>query len=283
MTAGGAANWPARGGLGEARAYLGFVQATFHKMLAYRLRYVTGIVSYLVYVTTYYYLWRAAWSALPPGATLRGFTFDEMVTWVAVGWCARSVYFNNVDRELGEQVQSGQIALALSRPVSFQGTVVAGALGEAVFRLLFFNVPISAVIFLLFPVSGPASALHAAAFALSLLLALLVLTHVNFLIGLCAFALKNVDGVMRAKHYLLELLSGLLIPVSMFPAPLKAVSDCLPFAAISQVPTSIWLGRLEGAALRDGLALQTAWAIGLGAASALLWRRAARRLTVQGG
>jgi ABC-2 type transport system permease protein len=270
------------GGL-HLRAYAAFLRGTFHKMLAYRLRYVTGIVSYLVYVTTYYFLWKAAYAGLKSGDTIRGYTFDQMVTYVAIGWCARSFYFNNVDREIGELVQSGKIALELSRPVSFQGTIVAGALGEALFRLLFFNVPISAAIFLLFPVQPPASALHAAAFVLSLLFALIVLTHINFLIGMCAFPLKNIDGVMRAKHYLLELLSGLTIPVLMFPGWLQGVSSLLPFQAVSFVPTSIWLGNLQGAALARGLGLQLAWAIGLTAASARVWSRVTRRLTVQGG
>jgi ABC-2 type transport system permease protein len=266
------------------RAYSGFVEATFHKMLAYRLRYVTGIVSYLVYVTTYYFLWKAAYASLAPGeTTIRGYTFTQMITYIAVGWCSRSFYFNNVDREIAEQVQNGTIGIALARPVSFQGTVVAGALGEAFFRLVFLNVPISVAIFLLFPVSAPASTLHAAAFALSLVLALLVLVHLNFLVGMCAFPLKNIDGVMRAKHYMLELLSGLLIAVDMFPGWLNSLSQWLPFQAIAFIPNSIWLGRVESHALGRALGLQAAWVIGLAAACALVWSRAMKRLTVQGG
>jgi len=274
-------------------AYKGFVEATFHKMLAYRLRYFTGIVSYLVYVTTYYFLWKAAYSSLPAGeTTIRGFTFWQMVTYVAVGWCSRSFYFNNVDREIAEQVQNGTIGVALARPVSYQGTVVAGALGEAFFRLLFLNVPISAVIFLLFPVSAPASPLDAAAFALSLVLALLVLVHLNFLVGMCAFPLKNIDGVMRAKHYMLELLSGLVIPVSMFPGWLQTVSQWLPFQAIAFIPNSIWLGKnvqggnanvLGSHHLVVALGIQLAWVVVLAGACALVWNRATKRLTVQGG
>jgi len=283
---GAAAASPATGVRGAGlhlRAYRGFVTGTFHKMLAYRLRYYTGIVSYLVYVTIYYFLWKAAYASLPAGSAIRGFTFEEMVTYIAVSWCSRSFYFNNVDRELSEQVQKGDIAVALARPVSLQGTVVANALGEGVFRLLCFSLPISVVIFLIFPAQLPPSWLHAAAFLLSLLLALLILTHVNFLIGMCAFPLKNVDGVMRAKHYLLELLSGVQMPIGFFPAWLVTTSAFLPFQSIGFVPTAIWLGKLEGAALWRGLGLQAAWAAGLVAASALVWSRAARRLTVQGG
>ncbi len=273
-------------------AYAGFFVGQFHKMLAYRTRYVTGIISYLVYVTTYYYLWRAVYSHRPPGDSLAGFSANQMFTYVAIGWIARSFYFNNVDRELSEQVQNGTIAVALSRPVSLQGTIVAATLGEGLFRFLFFTLPISVLLFLLFPVAPPASPLHAAAFLISCVLALAILTQVNFLVGLCAFPLKNIDGVMRAKHYLIELLSGLLIPVSMFPGWLQGFTSWLPFQAISYLPSSIWLGRARAGAewLGDDktliarvLLVQSAWVVALTAIGAFCWRLASRRLTVQGG
>ena len=263
--------------------YLGFVSGTFQKMLAYRLRYYTGIVSYLIYVAINYFIWKAVFADRALGERIDGYDLAGMTTYVAVGWIARSFYFNNVDREIGDQVQKGEIALALSRPVSYQGTVLASAIGEGVFRLFCFAVPVGIVIFLLFPVAAPASALHAAAFLVSLWLALLILTQLNFLIGMCAFPLKSIDGVMRAKHYLLEILSGLLMPVAMFPGWLKTLSTWLPFQQISFVPTSIWLGKLSGTELALALGEQAAWVVLFTLACAFVWRRVTSRLTIQGG
>ena len=121
--------------------YLGFVSGTFQKMLAYRLRYYTGIVSYLIYVAINYFIWKAVFADRAPGALIDGYDLAGMTTYVAVGWIARSFYFNNVDREIGDQVQKGEIALALARPVSYQGTVLAGAIGEGTFRFLCFSLP----------------------------------------------------------------------------------------------------------------------------------------------
>ena len=70
--------------------------------------------------------------------------------------------------------------------------LVAGAVGESLFRLLCFSVPIGAVLFLLYPIQPPASVLHAGAFLLSCTLALLILVHVNFLVGLSALRLKSI-------------------------------------------------------------------------------------------
>lgn len=276
------------------RAYRALIGGTFRKMLAYRLRYVTGIVSYLVYVTTNHFIWKAAYAGQKPAvggasdgaggaATIGGLTAQQMAGYVAVGWVARSFYFNNVDREIAEQVQNGTIAVALSRPVSFQGSIVATSLGEALFRFFFFTLPIGAAIFLLFPVPAPASALHAAAFVLSLCFANLILTHINFLVGMAAFPLKNIDGVMRAKHYLIEILSGLLVPVSFFPGWLWRTSRFLPFASIGYAPNQIWLGTVSGSGLWRTLAEQAFWVAALAALCAMVWRRAARRLSLQGG
>ena len=57
----------------------------------------------------------------------------------------------------------------------------------------------------------------------------------------------------------------------------------LPFRAVAFIPASVYLGRYPGSALAAALAEQAGWALLLTAASALAWRRAASRLTVQGG
>ena len=47
--------------------YFEFARAAFLKILAYRLRYFTGIVTYFVNVSVYYFIWRAIYSSSPNG------------------------------------------------------------------------------------------------------------------------------------------------------------------------------------------------------------------------
>ena len=85
----------------------------------------------------------------------------------------------------------------------------------------------------------------------------------------------------------------LLIPVALFPDWLKVLSNWLPFQAIAFVPSSIWLGRPRGACawlgddpfelVARGLLAQAGWVAALAFLCALVWRRATRRLTVEGG
>ena len=252
-------------------------------MLAYRLRYYTGVLTYLVYVTTYFFLWKAFYEGREDTATVGGFGLAELQSYVVVGWLARSFYFNNVDREIARLVQEGELALNLIRPVSFPLQMFCDALGQSLFRLVFFTPPIALTLALVFPVSPPASLVHALCFLLSCALSMLILMQFNFLVGLTAMRLKSIQGVIRAKHYFLELASGLLMPISFFPDSIAAVSRWLPFESIAYLPVSIYLGRREGIELWTSLGAQLAWTVVLMVLVQVFWKRASRQVTIHGG
>ncbi len=263
--------------------YAAFVRAAFLKTLAYRLRYYTGVVTYLIYVTTYYFLWKALYAWKEPGESMQGFDLESMATYIAVGWMARSFYFNNVDRDIADLIREGDVAMTLARPVSFHGMMIADAFGASLFRLLCFTPPVAIVLFLLFPLKAPATGWAGLAFFVSCFLSLLIFAHVNLLVGMMAFRLHSIQGIMRAKHYLLELLSGLLMPVTFFPGWLENLSRWLPFQDIAYLPASLYLGRFPDAQLWQPLLRQSLWVLGLGLLAAWIWSRESRRLTVHGG
>ena len=68
-----------------ARATVGlyghFIRLAFLKFLAYRLRYYTGVISYTIFVSGYYYLYTALFESRAPGpdgvATMGGLTVQE--------------------------------------------------------------------------------------------------------------------------------------------------------------------------------------------------------------
>ncbi|MCB9030110.1 MAG: ABC-2 family transporter protein [Deltaproteobacteria bacterium] len=263
--------------------YVAFIRNAFLKMLAYRLRYYTGILTYLLFVSVYFFIWKAVYSSKTPLETINGFTFTEMVTYVAVGWISRSFYFSNIDSEMNELVRTGQISVFLLRPVNFQTMMFAQAIGESLFRFFFFSIPIGVVILYVFPIQPPASLETFLLFCLSTLLAFGVLVAVNFIIGLLAFSLKSIDGVMRAKHNLLQLFSGLLLPLSFFPTWFQSLLDFLPFKAISYIPLLVYLNKVPQAEIWGVLAGQLFWIVALVFIGILLWKKAMAKLSVQGG
>ena len=263
--------------------YSAFIRNAFLAMLAYRLRYYTGIVTYLLFVSVHYFIWCAVFADLPPGSTIHGFSMPEMVTYVAVGWIARSLYFSNIDDEIDDLVRSGQIAIYLLRPVSFHAMMLSQAAGESLFRLCFFSLPIGIVILMAFPVAPPATASAMALFLLATAASFVIFAEINFLVGLLAFATKSTQGVMRAKYYLVQLLSGLLLPLTFFPHWAQSVLNTLPFKAITYVPLTLYLGKVPNGEVVQLLCEQLLWCVAFVGLSEHFWSRATASLTLQGG
>lgn len=264
------------------RPYLAFARTAFLNLLAYRARYFVGILTYVFNVTVWYYIWRALFSE--GGAErLGGFTFPQMLTYVATGWILRSFYFNEVDRDIANQVTEGRLAMQLIKPVDFQLLTLSQALGESVFRGALFAGPIALVLLLVFPLLPPASFEAAALFVLSGVLSALLVATLNFCVGLIAIRTKSILGFLRAKYLVLELLSGLLIPPSFFPEWMRPILAWLPFPHMNYTPGRIYLGLVTGREAFLALGTQAAWVVILFLLGRLLWATSRKRIVLQGG
>ncbi len=267
--------------------YLYLMRLTFLKLMAYRLRYVTGIATYGIFVGGQFAVWRAVFAAkgLAPDARLDGLTLAELTTYLAVGYIARSAYFTNTDSEIAARFQSGDVTLELLKPLNFHGQWLAQAAGETLFRVLFFALPMSLVLVPLFGVMPPTGA-GWWQFPLLFALAFIINAELNLLAGTLSFWLEDITGLMSLKRNLIMLLSGLMVPLHFLPTWLADATSVLPFALISYFPTMAYVGKLgQGAVpgIAHVLLLAGAWWLILRVGNAWLWARATQRLEVQGG
>lgn len=264
--------------------YREFARIGFVNILAFRLRYYTGIITYLLNVTVYYYIWTAVLGAgQKTGVAVAGYNLAQMLTYVAIGWIIRSFYWNTIDQEMAYEVIEGKIAMELIKPVSVQGMWLARAAGESCFRLLLLTAPTAAVIALVFPVQRPASGAHFVLFLFAILASFLLMGGVNFLIGTCAIPLHSILSLIRAKFWLIELLSGLLIPLAFFPKPIQVLSRWLPFEHIAYTPLQIYLGKLSTAQSLRAVGESWLWVVLLLGAGHLWWKRGVQKITIHGG
>lgn len=264
----------------QCRTYAEFARMGFIDTLAYRLRYYTGIVTYFIYVSVYYFIWKAIFAN---SSHIEGFDFSQILTYIAVGWIIRSFYYDNIDQDLANQVAEGSLVVNLIKPVNVQLTMIARALGESVFRLALLTVPTTVMLFLVYPVRRPASLAHFAAFLVSSVFSFFIVAGINFAVGTLAIRLKSILGLLRAKYFLLELFSGLLLPISFFPPVFQKLLAVMPFQYISYIPVLFYLGKINGARILQELGLQLFWMAMLLVIGHLMWKWSSRKITIQGG
>jgi len=260
--------------------YLEFSRIGFVNILAFRLRYFTGIITYFLNVTIYYFIWSAVFRA---GPSIGGYNLAQIITYVSIGWIMRSFYWNTIDQEMAYEVIEGKIAMDFIKPVSVQWMWIFRAMGESTFRLGLLTLPVAIVVAIVFPVQAPASRENFFLFLIGVLGSFFLMGAINFMIGTCAIPLKSILALIRAKYWLIELLSGLLIPISLFPDRAQRIMAWLPFERIAYTPLQIYLGKLNHGAAARALATQWLWIIALMFLAHLWWDRASRKITIHGG
>lgn len=179
-----------------------------------------------------------------------------------------------------ERIRSGDIALDLVRPASLQLWSLAEDLGRAAYLFLVRGIPPMVLGALLFDITFPASAPAWLAFAASFAAGVLVSFAWRYLVALSVCWLIDDRGVNTFSLVLTTFFSGMLLPLGLLPGLFGDLAAALPWAAMVQVPTDVYLGKTG---LLEALAFQGLWAavlLGLGALGTRLIRH---KVVIQGG
>ncbi|MFT9848693.1 ABC transporter permease [Aneurinibacillus sp. REN35] len=260
--------------------YAEIIRIRFLTMLAYRVNYYSGIIVYSINIGAYYFLWNAIYGGQ---TSMGGLTAQQMVTYVAISWMARAFYFNNIDQEMALDIREGKVAIEMIRPYNYLTVKLMQGFGEGIFRLFFFSVPGMVIVSFIFPVHYPGSSVTWSWYAFSLLISFVINTQINLITGLLTFFFYNNEGIMRAKRVIVDLFSGLILPISFYPEWAQEILKYLPFQAISYLPGMIFTGGIEGEKIYTALFVQGAWVIGLLIPIWFMWRQARKNVIIQGG
>ena len=264
----------------EAAKYGAVFTATLRGQLAYAGELALRTTFLVIILYVFLQLWRATFSA-EGKPTIAGFSVAHMVWYLALTEAivmSRTRLSGTVD----EEVRSGDIAYRLVRPYAYAGYHLASHAAERTLRFAL-NLAVGSSLALLYvgpvPLAPGGIAIGLAAAALGALIDFLVL----FAIGLLAFWIEDTSSVQLIYSRLLMLLGGMMLPLEVFPEPIKTIASALPFSAMVYAPARL--------ALIGG---DAAWALGLLARQAvtlavtvvavwLLYRAAVRRINVNGG
>ena len=233
----------------------------FRRYSTYRAATLAGIFTNSVFGVIYSFAYLALWKANP---TAGGYDARDAVTYVWLGQALLmtiALWGGGTTDDLAERIRTGDVAIDLYRPVGILGWYLAGDLGRAAYQLLTRGVGPLLVGVLAFDIALPTSVLTAGAFAVSLVLAVVVSFGIRFLVASTAFWLLDQSGVKVMTGAFAIFFSGLMLPLVLFPGWLGTLARALPWASYVQVPADIWLGKHAGGDLALALGFQVMWAV----------------------
>jgi ABC-2 type transport system permease protein len=221
--------------------------------------------------------------ATTAGGAVRGYDATDLVTFAFVSQGFIMVVGIFGDRELAQRVRTGDVVIDLYRPVDLQLWWLAVWLGQAAFQTLGRGIPPVILGALVYDLRWPDPWWQWPIFLASVVLASTIGFALRFCSALTAFWLLDNRGVEQLVTMAANFFTGLLLPITLFPHWLEQVARWLPFAAMLQLPTELFLGRHHGWAIAGVLGQQLAWVAALIGAGRMLLGAATRRVVVQGG
>lgn len=263
------------------RPYLRLLLAGFRQESAYLAAAFAGIVANV----TFGFLKAAVLVATveAAGGELAGYGTGQMLAFVWIGQALLGMVNLSGRDELGERIKSGDITVDFLRPLDVQLAGLATFLGRRLFTLLPRGIPTFAIGLLTTGMLLPHAVTPYVLGAVSVLLGVVLSYLGAYALNVLGFWLVETRGLTVAYMVLAGFLSGLYVPVVIFPEWLRWIATATPFPSMLMTPIDVLTARVTGAEAAYVVLVQVLWLVAVGALGAVLTRAGRRHLEVQGG
>jgi ABC-2 type transport system permease protein len=251
------------------------------KLMSYRVDFwLTALVAVAVELVIVYVLWSAVFRETGR-VEIGGFTLGGMLAYyVLVLLIGKLVRGTDRDYTMSTDIYEGGLTRYLLYPSPYFGFKYAEHLGNllpGLVQLVLFG---AAALYVL-PVPAdmrmtPATfAMAAVSIALANLLNFLLL----YPLQLVAFWADNVWSLNVMLRFVVMMLGGQLLPLTLFSESTQRVLAFLPFQYLYFVPVSTLLGRVGVAEWLTGIVVMLVWCAAVGLLTREVWRRGLRMYT----
>ncbi len=262
----------------RVRPYVEFARKAFAREATYRMEVLTEIGSLVLRV----YILRSLWTALyAQNAAPINLPLHSMITYATIAMLMSLILEVDGTRLIREKVREGTIATDLMKPISVPLYFFSDGLGQTVLHAVLV-IPSLFCALLLVRIDVPPPATFAA-FLVAFAVGYGVNFFLNFLMNSIAFWTLETFAAQLIVRWASDLLSGQIIPLTLFPGIVGRIVFALPFAAIYSTPLLIYVGVIPPEQWGPSIAAQLAWLVVFAAAASLVWRAASNRVVIQGG
>lgn len=270
---------PRPGVLAQLPAYAKIASLATQVAYAYRFQVLVQLGGLLLQI----FLLKVVWTAVyADRGSVDGVDLASLLTFLTIANLQIWIIFPEGGEDLQQKVRQGKVAQDLARPVSLVGQLLSHQLGMTL-GFLPMILAITPAAFFVGVLRAPASLEAAALYSVSVALAYVVVALMGLLLGMVSFWTLETTGLWAIYRFANQFFAGALVPLWLFPEPLRSIAEVLPFQTQASIPVSIYIGRLAGGDALRGLLTQGAWIVILGFAVRLVWSREIRRVVIQGG
>lgn len=261
-------------------AYAAIIAVRFRILLQYRAAAAAGFATNLFWGFIRVMIFEAFYrSTTSPQPMSRG----EVVNYVWLGQAMFALLPWTVDSDVRAMIRTGTVAYELVRPLDLYALWFSRSVSARLAPTLLRAVPMLLIAACFLGLELPPSWASGLAWLVATAGALLLAAALATLMTLSLLWTVSGEGVSRIVPPLILMLSGMAVPLPLYPDWAQPILNFLPFRGLIDTPFRLYLGHIPPGSLFKILAHQMVWTAVLVLLGRWLLARGTRRLVVQGG
>lgn len=226
------------------------------------------------------YFWHKAFETQPSIAGKNEFQF---VSYFLFSGFTVALIQAHPEFQISRHINHGDLSTFLLKPFNYMRTWFLYQLGYKVNRLLFICLSIPLWLIICHQVLGQIPAMHISILGIMIWILCFVIVYcLRYLVGLTAFWFTEIDWIIGLSDFMMFLVSGITIPLFLFPDWFQTVSSWLPFTYFAYTPTMVLLGNLSTNQMIEVLLKQIGWLLVLLGVAKMMWHHGLRVYTSYG-
>src|SRR6266498_99860 len=263
--------------------YISVFNIGLQNTFVYRWNYFLRALFGLIPLAGTVFLWRAIFKER--GGGLHGYDYGSMIYYYLLTLLVSNLVTPNEDEwQIAADIREGQINSLLTKPMSYLAYRFSIFMsGRLVYT--FVTLPPIALIFIYYRdyIVLPTDPLIYVFATMSIVMAAFIQFFITYSLAMMAFWVLEISTIVFIVYSFEYFLGGQMFPVDIMPIGVQAVMKWLPFYYELFCPVAIFLGRLQGAALVEALAIQSGWLVLAWAWANAMWKRGLGHYQAVGG
>ncbi|WP_067170176.1 ABC transporter permease [Microtetraspora niveoalba] len=248
--------------------------------LRFQLAYRSDVIMSVLALVAQVFLLRMVWTSLYGGqGQTRGLSLEALLAYLSLANLQAFATSPIIPRITHFRIRTGTVFFDLSRPTGYLPQMAAFQAGHTAGGLLMLApaVPVVLLVGTITPTAHPVG--YAATLALGYVISLMM----SLLICVIGFWTLETGAISLLYRLVSHFFAGTMVPLSFFPGALGVLADALPFKYMGYVPAAVYVGHISGGEIGRAVAVEVAWIAALAVLLWAVWRRAHRRVVIQGG
>jgi ABC-2 type transport system permease protein len=258
--------------------------------LVYRGDFALGTLMRFLPIITQIFLWWAIFESIGGGqrseGSIAGYSFENMVAYYLLTMVSRAFSsMPGLASGIARQIRDGEVKKYLIQPVDMIGFLLLNRMAHKIAYYSVALLPFAFVFYICrgFFVDGWPDGTTLAAWMAALIMAFLLGFFLEATLGLIGFWFLEVTSLLFIYMLLNFFLSGHMFPLDMLPEPWHTIVNVLPLRYLAFFPAAVFLGKVQGPELVQGLMTQAAWVVFFIIASRVAFARGVKRYSGFGG